>query len=182
MKKIKLSKKSTREEVVTVVVRAFERHNIPTVLVGGSVVSIYTNNEYESKDLDFISPTDSKKIISIMSEIGFSKKGKDFHHPKCEFTVEFPGRTVAIGDLEPVHATGELCFAGTKITLLSPTQCIMDRLAWFYFSNDRQCLDQAVSVYKAQGANLIKIKSWSIQEGNQEKYEIFVKKIKKKKN
>jgi hypothetical protein len=32
------------------------------VLVGGAVVSIYTNNKYESYDLDFISPDDHVKI------------------------------------------------------------------------------------------------------------------------
>ena len=169
-----INKQTTREELAAMVVKTLEFKNIPAVLVGGSVVSIYTNNEYASKDLDFISPADHKEIVTAMSEIGFTPKGKDFYHPTCQFTVEFPGRVLTIGDMEPITAEGELKVNDVTIKLYSPTQCIMDRLAWFYFNNDRQGLDQAVMVYKAQGASLDKIKQWSKSEGELEKYEIFL--------
>jgi hypothetical protein len=40
------------------------------VLTGGAVVSIYTNNEYESGDLDFISPESTKRIAEVIAQLG----------------------------------------------------------------------------------------------------------------
>ncbi|MBK9321354.1 MAG: hypothetical protein IPM97_00090 [Bdellovibrionaceae bacterium] len=55
---------------------------------------IYTNNEYESKDLDFISSSDIKDIEKALTEIGFSKSsGRHFTHPETEYFVEFPQTT-----------------------------------------------------------------------------------------
>lgn len=50
----------------------------------------------------------------------------------------------------------------------------MDRLAWFYFSNDRQSLEQALLVCRSQNVNFDKVKKWSEDEGELEKYEIFL--------
>ena len=44
----------SREEVAALVCDALSRAEIPVVLSGGAVVSIYSDNEYESFDLDFI--------------------------------------------------------------------------------------------------------------------------------
>lgn len=55
----------------------------------------------------------------------------------------------------------------------------MDRLAWFYYSNDRQCLDQAVMIYldHLRSVNLKKIRKWSKVEGHIEKFDIFIRHI-----
>ena len=62
------------------------------VLVGGAVVSIYSEGAYESGDLDFIIQNLSKeKLPEVMKEIGFIKKGKNYVHPDCDHLfVEFP--------------------------------------------------------------------------------------------
>lgn len=49
---------------------------ISTVLTGGAVVSIYTENKYMSYDADFISPADQKSISKAMQELGFEQHGK----------------------------------------------------------------------------------------------------------
>lgn len=50
-----IDKTTSLRELTLIVSTELKRMNIDTVLVGGAVVSIYTNNEYESGDLDFIS-------------------------------------------------------------------------------------------------------------------------------
>ena len=40
--------------LAAVVVRALAEEGVEAVLTGGAVVSLYTNNAYESKDLDFV--------------------------------------------------------------------------------------------------------------------------------
>lgn len=54
----------------------------------------------------------------------------------------------------------------------------MDRLAWFYFNNDRQCLDQAIWVAQSQNVNLDRVRQWSKRERAEEKFEIFLSRLK----
>jgi len=56
----------------------------------------------------------------------------------------------------------------------------MDRLAWFFHNNDRQCLDQAVAVAESQRVSMNIIRDWAKDEGAEEKFEIFLNFLKKK--
>lgn len=85
-----ITAKTTRAELAAIVVQKLKQHNIEAVLVGGSVVSLYTKNKYESRDLDFISAADHRRLKGAMAELGFVARGKDFLHSKTDFTVEFP--------------------------------------------------------------------------------------------
>jgi hypothetical protein len=173
-----ITKSTTLPELAGIVSEHLKSKSIQATLVGGAVVTIYSKNEYQSRDLDFISPNENKEITEAMTELGFQRKGKDFYHPSNPFTIEFPTGPVAIGNEIPVKPEGELETKAGVVKLLSPTQCVMDRLAWFYHYNDRQCLDQAIAVAKNQKINLSKIKKWSEGEGSLDKYEVFVSKLK----
>ncbi len=59
------------------------------------------------------------------------------------------------------------------LKLLSPTDCIKDRLAAFYHWNDIQSLDQAILVAKGNKIDLKEIERWSINEGMIDKFKIF---------
>lgn len=169
---------TTLKELAGIVVAELKKFDITATLVGGAVVSIYSDNEYQSRDLDFISPNDHTSIVHAMESMGFTRKGKNFSHRDTEFTVEFPTGPIGIGDDVPVKPEGEIDTKYGKVTLLSPTQCVMDRLAWFYHNKDRQCLDQAVMVAMTHPVNLSKIKSWSEREGSADKFQIFLERIK----
>ena len=174
----KIKKGITVEQLAAIITEQLESKGMSAVMVGGSVVSIYTNNEYESNDIDFVSPDDHREIKKAMEDLGFTAMGKDFYHPNSKFSIEFPGSTLAIGDEEPIQPEGLINVKGVKVKLYSPTQCVMDRLSSFYFFKDRQCLDQAVMVYKNQDVNLSKVKDWSQSEGKMENYQIFLDRIK----
>ena len=174
-----ISTATTREQLAAIVVDKLRQHNIEAVLVGGSVVSIYTANKYESSDLDFISPAAHKRIEVAMAELGFISCGKDFVHPKSAFTVEFPTGPIGIGDDQPVSPEGSITVDGITVIMLSPTQSVMDRLAWFFYSNDRQCLDQAVWIAQSQPINLDQIRQWAIRERQKEKLRVFISRLEK---
>lgn len=174
----KISAKTPLKELAGIVSEHLKSKGLQATLVGGAAVTIYSNNEYQSRDLDFISPNDHRDLILAMEEIGFVRRGKNFFHPECPLSVEFPSGPLAIGNEIPVKAEGEVDTKSGKIKILSPTQCVMDRLAWFFHYNDRQCLDQALAVAKNQQINLTKIKTWSQGEGSLEKYELFLSKLK----
>lgn len=63
----------TLVEIAAIVSDALTTAGITAVLTGGGVVTIYSENEYQSDDLDFISPADSKRLAETMAKLGFSK-------------------------------------------------------------------------------------------------------------
>jgi len=48
-------------------------------LSGGACVSVYSDHQYGSKDLDYMSQfsLDHKKVEASMKELGFERRGKD---------------------------------------------------------------------------------------------------------
>ena len=170
----RITASTTIEELAAIVSTTLESAGISAVLSGGAVVSIYTNNEYQSSDLDFISPESASKIAQAIASLGFKREGRMFSHPRTPLFLDFPSGPLAIGD-ELIRATevGEKRTAAGTIRLLTPTQCVMDRLAAYFHWNDLQSLDQAVMVASSQPISLAKLDAWAKREGASEKLQKF---------
>lgn len=177
MKKIK--KKMSLKDFAMTVAQALKEKNIDVILTGGAVVSIYSAGKYVSKDADFLSETDHQSIKQAMLELGFKNLGKDFYHDDCLFTVEFPGYELVIGE-EPMKPEGKIRNGNFTLKLLSPTQCVMDRLAAFYHWKDRQSLQQAIMVAQNHPIKLKAIEVWSAKEGMSDRYKVFLDVLKNK--
>ena len=136
------------------------------VLSGGAAVSLYSNNRYVSLDLDLVNPYFVKRraIRETMQEIGFREEGRHFTHPDTQFFVKFPPGPLAVG-VEPVKQINELTFPTGVLRIISPTDCVKDRLACYYHWDDLQCLEQAVLVAQANRIDLEEIERWSEGEG-----------------
>jgi hypothetical protein len=149
---------------------------IDVVLSGGACVSIYTKNQYASFDLDFVlrAPVPRKKIRTTMGELGFLEDGRHFRHPENPYIVEFLSPPLSVGD-EPVQKINEIQKGKMTLRLLSPTDCVKDRLAAFYHWNDRPSLDQAVLVSLKEDVDLSEVNRWSLNEGMKDKYGLFRK-------
>lgn len=174
---MKFSKKMTLEQFAIAVAAELKKHDIDVILTGGAVVAIYSSGKYVSKDADFLSATDHKTITQVMHTLGFKNVGKDFYHDDTDFSVEFPGSQLVIGS-SPMKPEGKIDRKGFTLRLLSPTQCVMDRLAAFYHWRDRQSLDQALLVAQNHPVKIKKIQDWSITEGEQAKFDEFLNKLK----
>lgn len=166
------------QDFALTVAEALKEKNIDVILTGGAVVSIYSAGKYVSKDADFLSETDHQTIKKAMLELGFKNLGKDFYHDDCLFTAEFPGYELVIGD-EPMKPEGKIKNGKFTLKLLSPTQCVMDRLAAFYHWKDRQSLQQAIMVAKRHPVKLKAIEVWSGKEGMSDRYKVFLQELKK---
>lgn len=59
------------------------KHEIDTVLVGGACVTIYSENRYQSYDLDYVTYEDMRKVKKALTEIGFIEKSGYFRHEGC---------------------------------------------------------------------------------------------------
>jgi hypothetical protein len=172
-------KNITEEKLWKYVGKHLAENGFDAVLVGGAVVSIYTDGLYESGDLDFVIQNLSKdKLPEIMKEIGFIKTGKDYIHPVCKHLfVEFPSGPLGIGEDYNIKPREETV-GGTKIKILSPTDCIKDRLASYIHWKAEECLEQAVSVAKAHKFNNSAVKRWCQGENAPEAFDKFQKRIK----
>ncbi len=163
-----------RKQFAAAVVKQLEKHEISCVLVGGSCVSIYTNERHHSKDLDFISPYSHEAIRKALAEIGFESEGRYFTHPKSKFYVEFPSGPPAIGKQVPVKSEGKLQVRNVTIKMYSPTQSVMDRLAAWFHWNDRRSLVHALWICEKHPINLDKLKRWASKEGEPDKLQQFL--------
>lgn len=160
------------EELAALVCTTLERHGVEVVLSGGSVVSIYSDNTYQSYDLDFIRTGLARRLDVAMGELGFLKSGRHWKHPRSKFLVEFPPGPVQVGDATVTEFAERSTRLGV-LRLLPPTECVMDRLAGFYHWNDQQCLAQALAVASRQPVDLDRIEAWSRREASIEKFREF---------
>jgi hypothetical protein len=168
-------KNCSEEELWKYVAVHLKKRKIDTILVGGAVVSIYSNGAYESGDLDFVL-TDMfvKNLPSVMKEIGFEKKAlRHYQHPDCKHLfIEFPSSFLEIGEDNQIEPD-EVQVEGIKIKILSPTDCVKDRLAGYIHFKARENFDQAVLVARNQPVKFEKIKSWCNDEKHPEVFEEF---------
>lgn len=136
----KITSKTTIEEMGAIVCQALLDEGIEAFLSGDAVVSIYTKNKYESFDLDFVTFGDRKRIKKIMEDLGFEQnKSRLFIHPDSKYYVEFPGAATRIGD-EPIKEFAERKVKAKLLKLLTPTDCVKDRLAAYIHWGDKQRL------------------------------------------
>lgn len=171
----------TEEQLWKYVATHLKGKGIDTILVGGAVVSIYSEGAYKSGDLDFVLVSlFTKGLPEAMKQIGFVKMGgRHFVHPDCQHIhVEFPGGFLGIGDDNNIKPDEVEC-EGVKIKILSPTDCVKDRLASYFHFKARECLDQAVIVGKKHPVKLDAIKKWCKNEGADNTYEDFIQGLKK---
>ncbi|KAA0894188.1 hypothetical protein [Oryzomonas rubra] len=145
---------------------------IDVVLSGGGCVSVYSDNRYRSDDLDFIERyrEDRKKLAAALDMIGFKPKRRYFVHPDTPFFLEFPTGPLSIGS-EPVREIAEMAFSTGTLRMLTPTDCIKDRLAHYFHWGDKQGLEQALMVAGACLIDLDELARWSRVEGMSDEFE-----------
>jgi len=154
------------EEIAALVSEALQRAGIDAVLGGGGAVTQYSDNEYMSTDLDFITTERNKRIAPILAELGFEPRGREFAHPESRFFVEFPPGPLSFGDRFVDNSdTTILSTQYGQIRIITPTQCVMDRLAWFLHGHDKQAQDQALMVARRQQIDWDAVFEWALQEG-----------------
>jgi hypothetical protein len=154
---------------------------IGAVLTGGACATLYTDGAYQSHDLDFIirSGGTRKSLDAAMAAAGFTRDGDRYVHPKTPFFVEFPRGPLAIGDdlnISPI----QLRLDRGSTLALSATDACRDRLAAFYYWDDRQSLRVAVDIARRRRVSLTAIERWSVREGQREKFADFKRDVQNK--
>lgn len=157
-----------RADLAAFVQEHLRLRGIDVVLYGGACVAIYSDGQYLTMDLDLvytglIAPKRSQ-IREVMRNLGFSEEGRHFKHPNNDLFVVFPNGPPAVGE-EPVKDILQRQQSTGILKIISPTDCVKDRLTWFYHDRDLQCLEQAVLVAQQNYIDLAEIERWSEREG-----------------
>ena len=162
-----IDKETTMKELAVLVSQALEEEGITATLSGGGAVSIYSDNAYQSADLDFISSERNSVLERAIVKLGFSKSGSSrmFEHPETDWYLEFPPGPLGFGDtyIDPA----ELPILETEygpLRIITPTLSIADRLAAYWYHGDRQTWDQAIEVVKRQSIDWDYLYHWAEKE------------------
>lgn len=168
-------KSCSEEQLWKYVAWHLAKHGIESVLVGGAVVSIYTEGLYKSGDIDLITYEKTvSELDEAMNEIGFKKKDMHYRNPDCpDLYIQFVSGPLGIGDdlkIEP----RKIKVDGRTIKILTPTDCIRDRLSAYIYDEVRGLFDQAVLVAKHHPFEDRKVKKWLASEGQADLYKEFL--------
>jgi len=68
------------EDLAGYISEKLRQKGIDVILVGGGCVTIYSNNRYQSYDLDFVTYEDMSKVRKVLMGEGFKEKNRYFKH------------------------------------------------------------------------------------------------------
>ena len=108
--------------------------------------------------------------------MGFKEHNRYFVHDDTELFIEFPRGPLGVGDA-PVNDIATMKEETGILRLLTPTDCIKDRLAAYYHWDDPQSLEQAVWVAEKNAFDLASIEEWSEKENMVDKFIIFRRRV-----
>lgn len=169
---MKITSRTTLTELAAIISGALERTNIVATLSGGAAVSIYSENRYQSADLDFVTTALIGELKIALEPLGFKHSGNPrlsvFDHPATAWYVEFPPAPLGFGGtyVDPSNcARIETNFG--KLRIITPTHSVMDRLIAAAAWNEPQSLEQALLVVSHQVDKIDwdELDRWVLQEG-----------------
>jgi hypothetical protein len=167
-----IDENSNLEDVCYAVAEALRGMQTEAVLTGGSAATIYAPNAYTSLDADFVfmRPPDRGALEKALAAIGFrsSKTSGMFEHTKSKYTLDFPKGPLAVGG-DYVRTTQTVERNGRKLQVLTPTDCVRDRLAHFFFWDDYTALTTAVAVMQSSYGGEVDfdaVRAWAQREGS----------------
>jgi hypothetical protein len=143
------------KELAALVSETLERAGIVATLSGGAAVGIYSENRYESNDLDFVTVSPVDALEKALTPLGFVRTGSPrlsvFDHPATQWYLEFPPSPLSFGDtyVDPKNCAKIETPVGS-LRIITPTHSVMDRLIAAASWHEPQSLEQALLVARHQ--------------------------------
>jgi hypothetical protein len=175
---------TSRDDVTAVafkVCTALHHADTTAVLTGGSAATVYAPSSYSSLDADFIAYhlADVLRFRQVIHDLGFEDRGGTYVHSLVPITLDFPSEDIRIGS-QPRDRYETLEQDGLILHILTPTDCVCDRLASFFWFNDRSALLAACAVASRQAkADLDEVREWTEDEGEAAKFEQFIDRLRR---
>lgn len=168
----KITERTKLTDLAAIVSDALQRAGIVATLSGGAAVSIYTENRYQSEDLDFVTAALVDELKVALEPLGFRHTGRPrlsvFEHPATSWYVEFPPAPLSFGGtyVDPSHCALVETPLG-NLRIITPTHSVMDRMIAAAVWNEAQSLEQALLVASHQKENIdwSELDDWVKREG-----------------
>ena len=170
-------KRITLEDLAGFLSDELRQRGIEVILVGGACVTIYSQNRYQSYDLDFVTYEDMKRVKLALKDLGFHEKQKYFQRKDCKWFVEFVSPPTAVGK-ELISDFHSMKVATGTFKMLRVEDSVKDRLASYFHWNDRQGFDQAIDICLERSIDLNEVENWAKKEGFKAQFREFVKMLK----
>lgn len=175
-----IDEQTTLLELAAIVSQVMEEAGIIATLSGGAAVSIYSENAYQSVDLDFVTAALVDELKIALLPLGFVHTGRPrlsvFEHPKTKWYLEFPPAPLSFGGtyVDPVNCARIDTGLGF-LRVITPTQSVMDRLVAAVAWHEPQSLAQALLVtqFCADKIDWKMLDEWVVTEGMQRDQEIL---------
>jgi len=164
----KINNDTALKDLAGIISSTLTEAGIEAILVGGAAVSIYSDNVYQTYDLDFMTRYSEKAISDALEPLGFKRRGMERHweNPNTEFLIEFPGEDLSFGETDvSIESTATLSTPLGSVRVITPTQTIMDRLAAYIHWNDTQAYDQSVLIAQNNDIDWKELYEWVFNEG-----------------
>jgi len=165
-----IDRTTPRERLVAIVAGALHHHGIEVVLVGGSVAAIYSSEKYVTYDLDFVLWAPLERVAAVLAPLGFRMNGRLARHAESDFVLDFVSSPVLVGHK---YVSDEMLVKRRTpdgaYRLLSPLDCVLDRLSAFLYYEDRQGLEQAVAIARRRRVSLAEVRRWTREEGQRQR-------------
>lgn len=166
-----INAKTTAVELAAIVSEALQAAGIVATLSGGGAVSVYTDNRYQSEDLDFVTTAVLAELKQVLEPLGFVHRGTPrlsvFEHPATRWHVAFSPAPLAFAGtyVDPSECT-ELETRAGSVRIITATHAVMDRLTAAAAWQDAQALDQAelVAVHQRDKVDWDALDAWVVAE------------------
>lgn len=146
------------------------------VLTGRACAAIYGGPSIHPDALDFvISEYIVSKIKGVMRKLGFEcRVHRTYGGKRFGMEVTFLPPPLCVGDniVEDVHTVRT---SKGDLKMLSPTDCVRQRLSMYYRFADQDALRDAVLVAKRHRIDMELVKRWSHWEWASDKFDDFLK-------
>ena len=171
---MKLAGLSTKE-LAAVVCDALERRGITAVLTGGACVMIYARGKYVSKDLDFVVASQDRleDVAAALAGLSFRARGRVYVSAQTNLVIDVGNPWPPAVGRQILKLPAARLVARHRLRMLSPTDCVKDRLAAFHYWDDRQALEQAILVCRARKVDIKEVGRWSRAEGQSARFAQF---------
>lgn len=168
----------TQAEVAAFVQSHLAQRGIQVLLSGGAAAAFYSNGRYASADIDLINDWQSQaaKEKAAMTEIGFREVNRYFEHPETDQIIEILPGPPSLGD-QPAGEPIEIQLPTGLLRILSATDCVKDRLAWYFYSADTQALAAALAIAQHQELDFKDLEHWAQAEGMLARYQDFLNQL-----
>ena len=168
----KINQTTTMKDLAAIVSEALDAAGIVATLSGGSAVSAYTENRYESEDLDFVTAALLEELKPVLEPLGFVHTGSPrlsvFEHPATRWYLEFPPAPLTFGGTYiDASDCAVLPTPAGNIRVITATHSVMDRLIAAASWHDVPSLEQAVLVatHQSEAIDWKQVDEWVEAEG-----------------